>query len=589
LLSWHILPIPHPELAVRAANRAKVAEPTGQAVSRAVANGRIAFVSGVGNAFTDIYTMNPDGSNVQRLTNNPAHNYFDPAWSPDGSKITFVRFSGTYNDSLRLYTDIVYEIFVMNADGSDQRRLTQSRSDFSPAWSPDGTKIAFWRIDSITMPSSWGIFVMNADGSDQRAVASTSNSDLQEPAWSPDGLKFAVVDNGFYRIYLINVDGSNRTQITQPPSSFEDHAPAWSPDGSKITFIRCADANGWGCWDTPSHLWVVNADGSNPTKLTDTQAYTPAWSPDGTKIIFSNGDLLVMNPDGSGLTNITNTDGKSEWSPSWQPLSLPAVVNPIDDPQFFVRQQYRDFLNREPEPAGLQFYLDILNGCQPADAECIKYTRGALSANFFRSPEFGRKGAYVANLFNIVIGQRPKTVAELNDPTKVERPHYGEFMADLATLSTLNDDPVLTDQKKEQLTSAWLARTEVESILPSSLSNQQFVQKLESIAGVTLANESTLIANLNNGSQTRAQVLRAIAESNEVVTKFYIPNFVTMEYLGYLRRDPEDCHISSDPENCGYIFHNRRFNTPGADPDLIENIIVRGFIESPEYRRRFGP
>src|SRR6202521_6058723 len=142
LMSWNTLPIPHPELAVRAANRAKVAEPTGQAVSRDVANGRIAFVSGEGNAFTDIYTMNPDGSHVQRLTNSHlAHNYFDPAWSPDGSKIAFVRFSGTYNDSLRLYTDIVYEIFVMNAEGSDQRRLTQSQDDSSPTWSPDGTKI----------------------------------------------------------------------------------------------------------------------------------------------------------------------------------------------------------------------------------------------------------------------------------------------------------------------------------------------------------------------------------------------------------------------------------------------------------------
>ncbi|HEX6716883.1 MAG TPA: SBBP repeat-containing protein [Pyrinomonadaceae bacterium] len=265
-----------------------------------------------------------------------------------------------------------------------------------------------------------------------------------------------------------------------------------------------------------------------------------------------------------------------------------AAANPIDCANFFIRQQYLDFLEREPEPAGLQFYLDILNGCNPSDTECVKYTRGALSANFFRSPEFGRKGAYIANLFNIVIGQRPKTVAELSDPNKVERPHYAEFMADLATLSTLNDDPVLTDQKKHQLASAWLARTEVQAILPSSLSNQQFVQKLESIAGVTLVNESTLIANLNNDSQTRAQVLRAIAESNEVVTKFYIPNFVTMEYLGYLRRDPENCHVSSDPENCGFIFHNRRFNTPGANRDLIENIIVRGFIESPEYRRRFG-
>jgi hypothetical protein len=266
-----------------------------------------------------------------------------------------------------------------------------------------------------------------------------------------------------------------------------------------------------------------------------------------------------------------------------------AAANPIDCANFFVRQQYLDFLEREPDPAGLQFYVDIVNGCNTSDTECVKYTRGALSANFFRSPEFGRKGAYVANLFNIVIGQRPKTVAELSDPSKVERPHYAEFMADLATLSTLNDDQVLTDQKKHQLATAWLARTEVQAILPSSLSNQQFVQKLESIAGVTLANESTLIANLNNVSQTRAQVLRVIAESNEVVTKFYTSNFVTMEYLGYLRRDPEDCHGSPDAENCGFIFHNRRFNIPGANPDLIENIIVRGFIESPEYRRRFGP
>jgi hypothetical protein len=301
-----------------------------------------------------------------------------------------------------------------------------------------------------------------------------------------------------------------------------------------------------------------------------------------TATLLKNGAVLVAGGRRPGPTCDSLQRSAELYSPSSSSTS-----NPIDDAQFFIRQQYLDFLEREPEPAGLQFYLDILNGCDPADTECIKYTRGGLSANFFRSPEFGRKGAYIANLFNIVIGQRPKTVAELNDPTKVERPHYGEFMADLATLSTPNDDPVLTNQKKDQLASAWLARSEVQAILPSSLSNQQFVQKLESIAGVTLANESTLIANLNNGSQTRAQVLRAIAESNEIVTKFYIPNFVTMEYLGYLRRDPEDCHLSSDPESCGYIFHNRRFNTPGANPDLIENIIVRGFIESPEYRHRF--
>ncbi len=270
LLSWNTLPIHLPERTVQAATRARVTEPTAPPVSRAVANGRIAFVSSEGNAQSDIYTMNPDGSDRKQLTF--SQEYEDqPVWSPDGTKIAFARYIVTAPGGYS-------EIFVMNADGSDQRRLTQrrltqSKFDGSPTWSPDGTKIAFGRIDFITMPSSWGIFVMNADGSDQRAVASAS--DLQEPAWSPDGLKFAVIGIGAlnsYATYLINVDGSNRTQITEPSVLFEDHDPAWSPDGSKITFIRCVDANGFGCWDTTSHLWVVNADGSNPTKLTDTQA-----------------------------------------------------------------------------------------------------------------------------------------------------------------------------------------------------------------------------------------------------------------------------------------------------------------------------
>jgi hypothetical protein len=273
----------------------------------------------------------------------------------------------------------------------------------------------------------------------------------------------------------------------------------------------------------------------------------------------------------------------------------------IDDPSIFIRQQYLDFLNREPEPGPdgvygtsddpMNFYLNILNGCAASDAECIRYARGALSGNFFRSPEFQRKGSYVANLTNITIGQRARTAAELDDATKVERPHYSEFIADLASISTANDDAALTDALKDQLAVAWLQRTEIQQKFPSSLTNQEFVQKLESTAGVSLANESTLIANLNSGSQSRAQVLRAVAESAEVSNKFYKPNFVMMEYFGYLRRDPEDCHnaanwAGADPNQCGYIFHNNRFNL-SADADFIENIIVRGFIESPEYRARF--
>jgi hypothetical protein len=261
--------------------------------------------------------------------------------------------------------------------------------------------------------------------------------------------------------------------------------------------------------------------------------------------------------------------------------------NPIDNSSFFIRQQYLDFLVREPDPSGLAFYLNILAGCQPSDVECNKFTRGALSANFFRSPEFQQKGSFVMYLYMVTLGQRPATVAELSDPSKVERPHYQEFITDLQSISDPNDDKAVVSAKKDALTVAWLQRPEVAQKL-GGLSNDQFVRTLESTAGVTLANEGALIAALNGGTMTRAQVLRAVVESPEVNAKFFKQAFVTMEYFGYLRRDPEVCRGSSDPANCGYIFHNNRFQL-AADPDFLENTIVRGFIESPEYRGRFGP
>lgn len=266
----------------------------------------------------------------------------------------------------------------------------------------------------------------------------------------------------------------------------------------------------------------------------------------------------------------------------------------IADYDFFIQQQYIDFLRRFPESAAaLKFYTDILNGCNPSDVECIKYTRGALSANFFRSPEFQRKGSYVMYLYMVSIGQRPVTPAELltkNDPALNDRPHYAEFFADLGSISTPNDDPALTETKKAALADAWMLRPQIVALYPAppTMSHAQFVQKLLDTAGVTISNQQALVDDLNAqpARKTRAQVLRIIAESPEVNAKFYKQAFVTMEYFGYLRRDPEDCHGSPDPSQCGYIFHNNRFNL-SADPDFLENTIVRGFIESPEYINRF--
>src|SRR6185437_6958281 len=140
----------------------------------------------------------------------------------------------------------------------------------------------------------------------------------------------------------------------------------------------------------------------------------------------------------------------------------PGTTTPITiaDYDFFIQQQYIDFLRRFPEPEGLQCYRNILNGCQPTDIECVKYTRGALSANFFRSPEFQAKGSLVMYLYMISFGQRPVSVAELSDTSKIERPHYAEFMADVAAITDPADRNGPNPAKKAAYLAAWVQRPE---------------------------------------------------------------------------------------------------------------------------------
>ena len=159
----------------------------------------------------------------------------------------------------------------------------------------------------------------------------------------------------------------------------------------------------------------------------------------------------------------------------------------------------------------------------------------------------------------------------------------------MAAITSPDDRNGPDPAKKQALTIAFLQRPQLVALYPGSMTNAQFAQALANNAGVTLtpATQSAVDA-----ATTRPDILRIIADSNEVNDKFFKPAFVTMEYFGYLRRDPEDCHDpanyfgTGDPNACGFIFHNNRFNL-SDNADLIQNIIVRGFIESPEYINRF--
>ena len=194
-----------------------------------------------------ICVVNADGTGLKVISDQDDE---EPSWSPDSSQIVFTS-----------YRTGEAQIFKMNADGTDQVQLTYS-GGYSPAWSPDGEKIAYDKI---------GIWIMNSDGTN--AYQLTTHRSDANPSWSPDGSKIAFDSHrsGSTNIWVINLDGTGLTQLTQKGGVL----PAWSPDGKWIAFNREAQ------------IWVVSSDGGEEICLrTKADAGQPSWSPDGKKIVF---------------------------------------------------------------------------------------------------------------------------------------------------------------------------------------------------------------------------------------------------------------------------------------------------------------
>ena len=181
----------------------------------ALAANRIVFSSVLRDGHGEIYVMSANG--LTNLTNNTFFDT-DPAWSPDGSKIAFMSSRGEPGS-------FDFEIYVMSADGSGQTQLTDTaETSFQPAWSPDGSKIAF----SSKRDGNFQIYVMHADGSGQTRLTNNPAFDFGA-AWSPDGSQIAFDSDrdGNHEVYVMNADGSGQTNLTNNPAS--DHDPDWQP------------------------------------------------------------------------------------------------------------------------------------------------------------------------------------------------------------------------------------------------------------------------------------------------------------------------------------------------------------------------
>ena len=304
-----------------------------------VANGKIAFITFaesdkyISGTQADIYVMNSDGSARAPLVEHPDFD-IDPAWSPDGSRIAFV--SGR--------DDAAQDLYVMDADGRLARLVRDPTGASDPAWSPDGRRIAF----ESGRGGSRDIWVIAADGSGLTRLTDDPLMD-QQPTWSPDGTRIAFVsrrdgdsDSDDPHLYVMNEDGTEQERLTSPDGAAE-FRPAWSPDGTRIAFEATVDVE--------SDIYVVRADGSALTRLTTDpgEDRSPAWSPDGTKIAFETGrdgntEIYVMNADGSGETRITHSM-VGEGAPAWQPVvSSTGLISrpPSSVPGTFVPTTYRE-------------------------------------------------------------------------------------------------------------------------------------------------------------------------------------------------------------------------------------------------------
>jgi Tol biopolymer transport system component len=282
--------------------------------------------------------MAADGSERRRLTEveppgNDAAGSMNPAWSPDGAQIAFAAQIGTREEDQRMT-----EIYVMNADGTERRRFTTNEAlDGSPTWSPDGKRIAFTRVtDPGSASARSGIVVLDLESGRETQITRASLPGIDgSPAWSPDGSQIAFTraapsvgsDNPGAAIYTVRPDGSGLRKLVD-----DGVEPDWSPDGGRIAFVSYRDGFGRTCFhecSTSGEIYLLDVQSGEVERLTESEADdgSPAWSSDGRLIAFSSDlsnpdqhayEISAMSASGEDLRRITENE-VWDLEPVWRP------------------------------------------------------------------------------------------------------------------------------------------------------------------------------------------------------------------------------------------------------------------------------
>ncbi|MAS33629.1 MAG: hypothetical protein CL610_06470 [Anaerolineaceae bacterium] len=277
----------------------------------------------------EIYTMNPDGTDIQRLTNHDAQD-IQPTWSPDKSQIAFV--SNRDGD---------FGIYVMRADGSGVRKLVGGTGAFYefPSWSPDGLQIVY----SSDEVRSFDLYVMNVNGGEPRRLT-TSEEDETDPSWAPDGSQIVHLQTveGVYQVFIISAGGGSGRPVLDEAGAGDFFSPRWSPDGTKLAYATTTfETTG-----SLSRIYIQDLADSTEHILTSAEdrfITGLSWSAESQELIYAirttQGKWSINRIDGDGeIDELLSLEDYNAETPSWSAPQLsgevvqlaPSGTTPVD-------------------------------------------------------------------------------------------------------------------------------------------------------------------------------------------------------------------------------------------------------------------
>ena len=457
------------------------------------------------------------------------------------SGTTDATFTATLSSSSNQTVTVQYATADGTATAGSDYQASSGTLTFAPGQTSKTITVLVNGDTSIESDETFSVNLSNATNAtiaDAQGIGTISNDDVAPPAPTVQlsAATYTVAeDAGHFTITVTRINTASAATVnygTSDPSGLAECATVSGNASQRCDYTQVFGKLSFAAGESSKTVTVPVID----------DVY--AEGQEGFFFTLSNPGGATLGTRSTATLIITDNDSNS------------SAPNPINGTDFFVLQHYLDFLNREPDPGGFKGWRDTLNNCASGDTRC---DRIEVSSSFFRSPEFQERGYFVYRFYSSSLGRKP---------------NYEEFMPDLSRVSGF-----LTEQEKEDNKAAFveefMSRQEFKNKYDSQTTATGYVDTLLQAAGLpNHPSRAGWIDGLNKGTLTRAKVLRELAESTEVQQKFFNEAFVVMQYFGYLRRNPDKL----------YLDWIKTMNDSGGN----YRIMVNGFLNSQEYRSRFG-